>query len=168
MLPLELINIAYKEEIEIEPKVEIPELELIEKNFGPYFPLAIYRVPVYIALILKDSNQCRIRIPDFYDEEYLKDLIKREEENEEYQIIHPYFFELKSIIDQCYNVENKNEIKALVNTLKCCRFKKTDEGLRNIDARAINLNGLTAWEFNEVKEFMLRTMEEAKKLEANN
>ncbi|KAM0675790.1 DNA replication complex GINS protein PSF2 [Gurleya vavrai] len=165
MDPSLLELVAYQEDIEIEPTVTIPKLHLIQCDYGPFLPLEIYRVPIYIALILKNSNKCRIRLPQFYQLEFLKDILKNEEDNEEYQPLFPYFFELKSVIMDCYNVDNYSETIVLINNIRTVRYKKTHAGIKMIDARAINLNNITCFEFNEVKKFMLSVMEEAREIE---
>lgn len=34
-----------------------------------------------------------------------------------------------------------------------------------MDGRILNINGLTAWEFNEIRELLLRVMEEGRAIE---
>lgn len=165
MIFSELKLIALQEEIEIEPLTFIPKLTLIQETYGPYYPLQLYKVPIYIAITLKKSNKCKIRLPSYFDTELLKDLLQKEEENEDYQSLHPFFFEISCYIKECYNVDNIDEKMVLINKIKYIRYKKTHEGLKILDARAINLNNLTSWEFNEIKPFLLTVMEEAKEIE---
>lgn len=165
MTPEELINIAYQEDIEVEPTAHIPQLDLIQGTYGPFTPLSVHKVPIYLALLLKQTGQCRIRLPYYYDLDILRDTVKREEESEEYQPIHPYFFELTGIVKHCYNVEDRNVILKHINDIKHIRYSKTSIGVANIDSDAVNLNNITSWEFSEIRCFMLRTMEEARRLE---
>ncbi|KAM0688210.1 DNA replication complex GINS protein PSF2 [Conglomerata obtusa] len=165
MHPSQLYLISQQENIEIEPTTHIQKFHLIQQDYGPFNLLEIHSVPIYIALLLKNSNMCRIRLPPFFEIENVKEILKNEEESEEYQPIHPYFFELRNIIKECYNVECYDEIMVYINTLKIVRFNKTNIGVKLIDARAINLNNLTCYEFNEVKTFLLKVMEEARELE---
>ncbi|EJW03265.1 hypothetical protein EDEG_02380 [Edhazardia aedis USNM 41457] len=165
MLPTELINIAYQENIEIEPKCQIPILHLMQADFGPFSPLEIPKIPIYIALLLKKANQCRIRLPTFFDPNILREILQNEKDNDEYTQIHPFTFELIGLLEHCYNVGNVDEIKILINEIKTIRHQKTHNGLKRIDSRALNLNNLTSWEFNEFKEFLLNVMGSAKKLE---
>lgn len=163
----ELKLIALQEEVEIEPLTNIPRFHMIEEEYGPFSPLQLYKIPLYIAITLKQSNKCKIRMPYFFDTEYLQDILKKEEESENYQHIHPMFFELSSYIHECYNAENVDEKLMLVNKIKHARYKKTHEGLQSIDARAINLDNLTSYEFSEIKKYMLTVMKKANKIEKN-
>ncbi|KAM0676795.1 DNA replication protein psf2 [Binucleata daphniae] len=165
MIFTELKLIALQEEIEIEPLTFIPRLTLIQEDYGPYNPLQLYKVPLYIALTLKKSNKCKIRLPSFFDVEYLQDVLQKEEENEDYQQIHPFFFEMSIYIKECYNADNIDEKLVLVNKIKHARYNKTHEGLKVIDARAINLNNLTSYEFNEIKKYLLTVMQAANEIE---
>lgn len=151
--------------IEIEPKIQIAELQLLCGTYGPFSPLIIYKVPIFVAELLHRANHCRVRLPQYYEEEVLLDLQKFEEENDEFFSIYPYFFENKRIIDMCYNVDDITKIKSIINNVKHLRYKKMNEGLKSLDARAINLNGATMWEINEVKYVILQTMRKARILE---
>lgn len=168
MTPEELTNIAYQEEIEIEPTSHIPVLNLIQNTYGPFTPLSIHRVPIFLALILKQTGQCRIRLPLYYEPDYLLNTIAKETESEDYQSIHPHFFECVGLVKDCYNVEDVSVILKHINDIKHIRYNKTSIGILNLDSEAVNLNNITPWEFSEIRVFMLKTMEEAKRLEKQN
>lgn len=165
MTPDELINIANQELIEIEPMVQVEELTLLCGNYGPFSPLIIYKVPLFVAEILNRANYCRVRLPRYYEEEKLLDIQKYEEENDDFYPLNPYFFENRRVLDFCYNVENGTKTKSIINNIKHLRYKKMNEGIKNFDARAINLNGTTMWEVNEVKHLILETMRKARMIE---
>lgn len=165
MTPEELINIANQELIEIEPTVQIEELNLLCGKYGPFSPLIIYKVPIFVAETLNRANSCRVRLPQYYEEEVLLDIQKFEEEHDEFFPINPYFFENRRIIEICYNVDDSTRLKSLINNIKHLRYKKINEGIKMIDARAINLNGTTMWEVNEVKHLILEVMRKARIIE---
>jgi GINS complex subunit 2 len=166
MLPLELLHIAHGETVEIEPLITIPALHLIEGMYKPCGPLHIARVPLFAALILKRANMCKIRLPQCLSLDALRTALDEEQRRaDEYSCIHVHFFVLANeLLDNCYNVEDAEECRTLVEKIKEIRFKKTYDGLRSMDGRAMNLNNLTPYEFNEVKEFMLETMKTARRI----
>lgn len=163
MDPIELVNIAYQEDVEVEPTANIPQIHLLEYDIQNLKPLQISRVPLYVALSLKKSNLCRIRLPQFLKREYLEEIINLERENiGEYTKIPRFFFEISDIlIRHAYNVENPDKLRLLIQELKEARFQKTFEGMKVLDGHAFNVNNLTEWEFNEVRHFILKGSEEA-------
>lgn len=170
MDPMELVNIAYQEDVEVEPTANIPDIHLLEYDIQNLKPLQISRVPLYIALSLKKSNLCRIRLPSFLKHEYLEEIISLERENVgEYAKIHRFFFELSDIlIKHAYNVENPDRLRLLIQELKEARFQKTYEGMKVLDGHAFNINNLTGWEFNEIRHFVLKGSEEAARFVGGN
>lgn len=168
MSPEELLHIAYGELVEIEPMAGIVSLHLLERTYTACGPLQIARLPFYAALLLKKANMCRIRLPNYLSLENLRMFLSQETENtDEYLYLHPHFFSLANdCLNNCYNVEDAEEGKILVEKIKEARFKKTLEGIRCLDGKAVNLNNLTIFEFNEVKEFILGSMKMGKRIES--
>lgn len=166
MSPKEMLNIAYQEDVEIEPTANIPDIHMLDSDFEGLAPLQVVKVPLYMALSLKKSNLCRMRLPFYLKESHLEEIINFEKENmHEYAKTQPCFFELSDVlIRHAYNVENPERLKVLVQEVRELRFLKTLEGMKALDGRAFNINNLTAWEFEEVKPFILSGSEEACKL----
>lgn len=160
MTPEELLHIAYGELVEIEPMTAIPALQLLERTYSACGPLQIARVPLYAALLLKKANACKMRLPSYMALDGLRGVLAQEAaKTDEYSYIHPHFFSLaESLLSNCYNVENVEESRMLVERIRETRFRKTFEGMQCLEGRAVNLNNLTMFEFNEVRGFMLGSM----------
>ncbi|ADM11742.1 uncharacterized protein Eint_061370 [Encephalitozoon intestinalis ATCC 50506] len=166
--PEEIFHIAHEELVEIEPTTSIPELCLLEKTYPALMPLDIARIPLYAALLLKKSNMCKIRLPSYLQIENLKATMDAEiQKVDEYSQIHPYFFPLaEKLLECCYNVENIEESKVIVEKIKEIRLAKTLKGIKCLDGRALNMNNITLFEFNEVKELIIGSVEAGRKIEA--
>lgn len=167
MSPEELLHIAHGELVEIEPMTTISSLHLLEGTYAESHPLQIVRLPLYAALILKKSNMCRIRLPSYLLLDNLKVILAEENERvEEYCCIHAHFFPLANeLLDNCYNVEDIEGSRTIVEKIKEVRFKKTFDGIKCLDGKALNLNNLTMFEFCEVKEFILGSMKLGRRIE---
>ncbi|KCZ73878.1 hypothetical protein H311_05161, partial [Anncaliia algerae PRA109] len=94
MTPSELVSIALQDIIEIEVTGRLPLIPLLEEDIPELVPGEVRKIPLFIALILKNSEVCRIRSPFFLMEEYLYRIIEDEKINEDYSLIHPHLFEL--------------------------------------------------------------------------
>ena len=164
MDPKEVLNMAYQEEIEIESTTKIPDIHLLEADIRGMRPLQTAKVPLYIALTLKNSKMCRIRLPSYFRRERLEETVDAEKENvSEYTKLHRHFFELSSIlISNAYDAENPENLRLLVQEIKELRLQKTLDGMKLIDGHAFNVNNLTMWEFSEVRPFILSTSETAR------
>jgi GINS complex subunit 2 len=166
MSPLELQHMAHGETVEIEPLTTIPALHLLEGAYESCTPLQIARVPLFVALVLKKANMCRIRVPQYLTLDALRAAFEEEQKKaDEYAYVHPHLFVLADeLLRNCYNVEDAGECRIAVEKIKELRFKKTYDGIRGMDGRAVNLNNLTAFEFNEIREFMLGSMKISRRL----
>ncbi|KAG0440019.1 putative DNA replication complex GINS protein PSF2 [Dictyocoela muelleri] len=161
MKPDELLLIArHLTEVEIEPLTSIPKISLLEYDIGPLTPLNPAVVPLFVALTLKKSGLCRIRAPSFFKEENLLQILEFEIKNEnEFSKVHDYLFEIKrDIVDNSYNLNNKDTIRKLINEIREVRFGKIYNGLKMIDGHAMNLNNITEFELNQIKPFLLKTI----------
>ncbi|AFN83230.1 hypothetical protein EROM_061390 [Encephalitozoon romaleae SJ-2008] len=167
MSPEEILHIAYEELVEVEPMTSIPELCLMDKTYPPMMPLDVVRIPLYAALLLKKSNMCKIRLPSYLQLESLKAIMDTEVEKiDEYSHIHPYFFPLAGeLLECCYNTENIEESKVMIEKIREIRLAKTLKGIKCLDGRALNMNNITLFEFNEVKELILGSAEVGRKIE---
>lgn len=162
LTPLELKFLAYEELVEIEPSTNIQSLDLIHAKYTNITPLTIVKLPLYISLELKNCNQAQIRLPSCYSKSSLLKLLELETENSsEYQFVNQYIFVTgKLIIKNSYNVDNKDELINLIDQIKEIRHKKTLFGISKMEGRALNLNNLTIFEWYEIKEIVIKPIEQ--------
>ncbi|KAF7678782.1 putative DNA replication complex GINS protein PSF2 [Astathelohania contejeani] len=157
MDPNELIHLAYQEEIEVELATDPFTLHLLEKDYC--LSILPTKIPIFAALALKKGNMCQIRQPEYLSVDYLERVLKEETENEEYGSIYTYIFEVgTTLIDHCYNMDDAERSRVLLKAIKETRFNKTHLGLKHIEGKALNLNNLTPYEFNEIKEYLIGGM----------
>jgi GINS complex protein len=158
MTPEELINLSLQQEVEIEAHTSIPKTTLITYDFPGCHPLKVSRIPLYIALHLKSSNSCTIRMPVYLSKEFLSSLIEKEQRDRQFVEVPEYLFEHAYLF-------MSNEIESLICELKRIRQNKIWKGLKDMDGKALYINGLTKWEFNEVKEAITSAMRIGKTIE---
>lgn len=142
MTPEELVNLSLNYEVDIEPFTHIPPKKLITFDFKGCVPLKLSRVPMYLALHLKSLNLCTIQIPKYFSTEFIDLLIDKEKSDSSFCDIPEFFFEHAYLF-------MSSEIESRVCELKSIRMAKIWKGLSAIDGKALYVNGLTRWEFNE-------------------
>jgi GINS complex subunit 2 len=164
--PEEIMHMAHGEMVEVEPTTTIPSLDLVERRYPECSPLEIAKYPFYVALLLKKQNMCRIRLPMYLQMESLQQILAEEKETiNEYSYVPAHFFSLAHVLlKNCYNTEDVEASKAMVEKIKEIRLGKTLQGIKCLDGSALNLNNITILEFNEVKELILNAISIGKKI----
>lgn len=164
MLPDELKLIAHHQAIRIKVTTDVAEIFLLEKNIGPFKIGELHEVPIHCALKMAKFNLCEIQTPLYLKEEHLRELKKKELETNEYQEIYPYIFELYEDILQHLKGDVEH-LRLLVSEIREIRLKKTKTGLKSIDGKALCLNNLTVYEYEQIKPILLKGMEMAARME---
>ncbi|KAM0680759.1 DNA replication protein psf2 [Glugoides intestinalis] len=160
MTPEELINLALQSEVEIEPYYHIAEQKLLTMDFKACLPLKSCRIPLYLALHLRALNLCSIQTPSYLLKEFIETLVQKEKTETGFLDIPEFFFEHAIIF-------KNSETEHLLCELRCLRTGKAWKGLENLDGKALYVNGLTKWEFNELKDMIKGSMILAKKIECS-
>ncbi|KAI5171333.1 GINS complex subunit 2 [Nematocida sp. LUAm3] len=152
--------LAQVQRVTIIPVVEIERIELIEGVIGPFFPMVPGSVPLYAAVLLKESMACSIHPPNWLSISYLKRAIEREEELiDEFSSIEMYLFDNAYIcLEHCAVIEDTSEIRVLLKQLEEIRINKLLKGIEYIDTFLIGTNNLTFHEFRRIKEYLLPHM----------
>ncbi|ELQ74464.1 hypothetical protein THOM_2611 [Trachipleistophora hominis] len=165
MSPDELKLLAYHQEIEIHPSTNLPTLHLLETDYGPLSPHISAKVPIHTALFLHNTNLCKIPLPFFLSLDYLRAVKQAEKQHvNEYSPIYPYIFEVYDDLLRCVD-GRVEEIRMVISEIKDIRMEKSRRGLVSIDGRALNLNNLTVYEYEQLKSMILDGMEMALKME---
>lgn len=158
MRPEDLINLSLQQEVEIESHTIVPTIQLHTYSFRGCRPLMISMAPLYLALHLRNSNCCSIKTPAYLMRDFLDNLIVREKESQNFIEVPEFLFE------HAYIFMN-NDIESAISELKRIRLAKIWRGLKDMDGKALYINGLTKWEFNEVRPVVLDAMRIGREIE---
>lgn len=161
MKPEEMINLALQEEIEVEVLKEIPRIELFGCAIGGSKELQLSRMPLYIALHLQGMGYCSVKVPVYLAKEFVSDLLEREQASKSFIELPMHFFEMARLL-------MPNGIDGEILELKRIRQSKIWQGLSSLDGRALCINGLTRWEFNECRDVILGAMKTGHMIEKDN
>lgn len=158
MSPEELLNLSLQSEVEIEAHTKIEPKSMLSFNFKGLNPLKVTSVPLYIALHFKQLNYCTIRTPYYLNKEFLTKLIEKEKNETSFVEIPEFLFE------HAHYFKN-NEIESCICELKVIRRNKMWKGMSKLDGKAIYITGISRWEFNEYKEYILKVLKFGNSLE---
>ncbi|CAI8016185.1 DNA replication complex GINS protein PSF2 [Geodia barretti] len=99
MEPAEVEFLAEKEQITIVPNFSENKLYLISGEFGPFNPSMQTRVPLWLAINLRQRQKCHIVPPDWLNVDYLTEK-KSEEAAESFftAMPSPNYMEVSSLV----------------------------------------------------------------------
>ena len=148
--------------IGIVPNFNYEKMSLISGNFGPFKTQKPVEVPLWLALELKKKGKCTIIVPNWLDEEILKNLVELEKESadksNELKCKLPdfYFFELSILLlhysqDQ---IAHSTLLRTLIEDLFELRKKKLFISMKSIDfkeRRVRKIENITFFEINMIR-----------------
>ncbi|KAJ2877209.1 DNA replication protein psf2 [Coemansia aciculifera] len=150
----ELEYLAQNESIAIVPLHRMDRIELVRGAIGPFRPPQKTVVPLWVAIMLKRTNRCRIVAPKWMQYEHLRDLYKREEQPDAMFTRLPiYYLEIAHMLLTFAEddlVESQG-IRRLLQDLREVRQSKTMEGLRMLNSLQLQMDNLSMAEINEIR-----------------
>jgi len=128
--PAEIEFLAEDEMIKITPRFSLERREFISGDFGPFTPGVPAKVPVWMAINLKQRGLAIVHQPDWLAVDPLKEWLQNEEK-EEFQKqatkpLHSHYRELTRIIlKNCSeNMKDADEISQLIEDIWNVRIAK--------------------------------------------
>ena len=110
-------------------------------------------MPLWLAITLKKSKKCHIKLPDWMQEAELKNILQQEKENETFYNGLPFYYrEISKIIFDIdsENVNHKN-IRILIQDIEDVRESKTKKGLKQLVSSTyiVHLNHISSNQLNK-------------------
>ncbi|OWY98286.1 DNA replication complex GINS protein PSF2 [Phytophthora megakarya] len=143
-------------------------LNLISGDFGPFQPGITTHVPLWLAIMLKQLNKCRILAPSWLSVEYLTSRLEREKASEAFEELPFHYLEIASLLlkNAPEDLDQGEHLRSLLEDLQNVRQDKIRNGLAKIagdvqgggTALAIQMNNISALEISSVREFMLGSL----------
>ncbi|KAJ0411440.1 hypothetical protein ATCC90586_007100 [Pythium insidiosum] len=168
----EIEFLAEQELIDIVPHFGIREndgvLNFISGDFGPFQPGITTRVPLWLAIMLKQLNKCRIIEPSWFSVDYLSQRLEREKDSDVFEELPFHYLEIASLLFKhaAEDIEQIEHIRSLLEDIQNVRQDKIRNGLYKIandvqsggTAYAIQMNNIGALEVNSVRQFMIGSL----------
>ncbi|KAL6604973.1 DNA replication complex GINS protein PSF2 [Neocallimastix sp. 'constans'] len=165
--PAEIEFISEYEQITILPLQRMETLTLLEGTYGPFRPPITIKVPLWLAVTLKNKHKCSIQPPKWLNIEMLKKKKQSEEEKEEYSDLPFHYLEISTILLDCASddIPYSDEIKILLKDIREIRKRKTKNGLKLLNSGSIQMDNLSLMEINEIRPFFLKAFNDIRKIE---
>ncbi|KAI9907147.1 hypothetical protein PsorP6_003238 [Peronosclerospora sorghi] len=157
----------------------------LQGDFGPFQPGITTHVPLWLAIMLKQLNKCRIVAPAWLSVDYLTSRLEREKASTVFEELPFHYMEIASLLLKkdtlddlsCIffglhlvslssapdDLDQSEHVRSLVEDLQNVRQDKIRNGLAKIaddvqsgeTAFVIQMNNISALEITSVREFML-------------
>jgi len=146
--------------VDVVPLFSMDKMRMVSGVYGPFRPPAKSRIPLWMALNLKQKKKCRIIPPPWLSVEYLQNRLKEELSEQGFSQLPYQFAEIsKVLLDVASDdLQSPDKIRTLLKDLREARQAKSREGLRKLDHIALSLPNLCSMEINEIRPFFSKAM----------
>ncbi|XP_011666878.2 DNA replication complex GINS protein PSF2 [Strongylocentrotus purpuratus] len=173
MDPSEVEFLAEKEEVTIVPNFSHDEVFLIGGNVGPFNPSLPMKVPLWMAINLKQRQKCRIQPPDWMLVEKLEEVKKQEHDSAVFQpMVNPHYMEVTKLLlsHATDDIPNADEVNTLIKDIWDLRMAKLrqsiDKFVKDQETHA-RLDNLSLMEINSVRPFLTQALDHMHTLRMN-
>eukprot|EP01061_Rhynchopus_euleeides_P004229 TRINITY_DN13506_c0_g1_i1.p1 TRINITY_DN13506_c0_g1~~TRINITY_DN13506_c0_g1_i1.p1 ORF type:complete len:269 (+),score=78.74 TRINITY_DN13506_c0_g1_i1:60-866(+) len=148
---------AQEELVTVIPNFVMDQADFLSGRFGPFNPPDPVSVPLWLALLLKESGRCRLVTPDWMSKESLQETLKNERESAEFQPLPFHYKEIAKLLCKWRaDVRDCTEVERLLVEIDSLRDEKIRRGINKIRANnnGYKLTSLTAIEINTARSVM--------------
>lgn len=164
----EVAFLAEQELIMILPRYTMNGTQLVGQNMPKLKSLQRAQVPIWLAILLKKQNKCNIVTPDWLTVPFLKSKYAEEQRRKDRVTQLPWHWIpiSKILLDICPDdfVDSPHELRSLIQDLREIRMLKTRQGFAMIDDEYLELTGLSLLEINEIRPFLIQSMNTLREL----
>ncbi|KAJ1772166.1 DNA replication protein psf2 [Coemansia sp. RSA 1813] len=150
----ELEYMAQCESIGIVPFYRMDRLELVTGTVGPFHPPRKSEVPLWLAVMLKRTNRCRIVAPSWLTYHHLYELCRKEEPPDSlFTRLPMHYIEIAHILltHAEDDLVEPQSIRRLLQDLREIRQSKTRRGFEMLNSMQLQMDNLSAAEVNEIR-----------------
>ncbi|CAL1193579.1 unnamed protein product [Candida parapsilosis] len=126
------------------------------------------KVPLWVALILKNQDKCNIVPPKWLNVNYLKEKYDDEiRKPTQFSDLPWNWLELSKILLTKASddlPDSISDLRSIIQDLREIRLIKSRKGLKELNESNIALNGLSLLEINEIRPFVLPVMNKLRQL----
>jgi len=89
----------YIDVLKISINLSFSIINIIKGTYGPFKPNKQIKIPLWLAVQLKKNKKCDIKTPNWFNKDFLSEILKCEKENPTLlQSLPYYFYEITQII----------------------------------------------------------------------
>ncbi|KAJ6628926.1 DNA replication complex GINS protein PSF2 [Mycena sp. CBHHK59/15] len=158
--PPELELIACQQLVEIIPLIAMEKTAFISGAYGPLRPPHKARIPLWMAVNLKQKKKCHIIAPEWLSVDYLLEKLSQETSQAEFTQLPFRFAEISRVLLDVASddLPNPEKVRTLLKDLREARQAKARAGLESLKHSTLGLSNLSAMEINEIRPFFIQAM----------
>ncbi|GMM36801.1 DNA replication protein [Saccharomycopsis crataegensis] len=159
----EIVYLAENELIEVISNVSMNDkLSLISTELPKFRVMSTYKIPIWLAIILRKQNKITVPPPEWLNENYLANKYQEEVTNQTaFTQLPNNWLEVSKIFLKHFVqdlIDNEDVLLKLIQDLKEIRLVKLRKGLNNLNEINLGFNDLSLMEINEFRPFISRVM----------
>ncbi|GLT43854.1 hypothetical protein SLA2020_177840 [Shorea laevis] len=155
--------IAEDEMVDIVPNMTIERLNFISGDFGPFLPLTVNQVPLWLAVALKKRGKCAIRPPQWMSVENLTKVLEEERDSQgAFQALPFHYVEISRLLfDHAReDIPDIYLVRSLIEDIRDVRLHKVETSLEKFSGTsAVKIPNLSAMEVNIIRPFVGRALQ---------
>lgn len=165
MEPSEVEFLAEKELVTITPNFSESKICLISGDFGPFNPSMHTRLPLWLAVNLRQRQKCRIEPPEWLNVDTLIEKKVAESESQVFtKMPSPHYMEVAMLLlnNASEDIPRADEVRVLVKDvwdLRLAKLKKSIDIMIAQQETYGKLNNLTLMEINSVRPFLTQALD---------
>lgn len=164
---------AQEQAITIVPKFSMDEIEGIGGTFGPFAPNYPTRVPLWLALYLRETNTCTITPPDTLQRGFLEAALRAEISKDAFFPLPLYFFETVALLTKyaVADIPDVVEVERLAQEIQATRVAKIRKNLGlfrtlGLGVPGVQLTGLIFSEIHSLRASMIHVLNDSQDLDS--
>eukprot|EP00754_Rhynchopus_humris_P010895 Rhum_TRINITY_DN14181_c4_g1::Rhum_TRINITY_DN14181_c4_g1_i1::g.72449::m.72449/K10733/GINS2, PSF2; GINS complex subunit 2 len=148
---------AQEEIVRVIPNFLMDEVDFISGRYGPFNPPDPVDVPLWLAMLLRESGRCKIVTPLWMSREHLAATLQGERDSADFQPLPFHYQEIgKCVCRWREDVKECTDVERLLLELDSMREEKIRRGIgkMRINNRGYKLTALTSMEINSARSQM--------------
>eukprot|EP01064_Diplonema_japonicum_P030387 TRINITY_DN5168_c2_g1_i1.p1 TRINITY_DN5168_c2_g1~~TRINITY_DN5168_c2_g1_i1.p1 ORF type:complete len:272 (+),score=67.91 TRINITY_DN5168_c2_g1_i1:62-817(+) len=145
---------AQEDIVGVVPNFQMDESEFISGRYGPFSPGDPVDVPLWLAMLLRESGRCKIETPEWMTKENLENILQQEKDEPGFQPLPFHYFETMTLICKWRSdVKHCTEVERLVIEIDHIRDEKIKRGIAGLKGNTYGykMTSLTALEINTAR-----------------
>eukprot|EP01063_Lacrimia_lanifica_P015994 TRINITY_DN22621_c0_g1_i1.p1 TRINITY_DN22621_c0_g1~~TRINITY_DN22621_c0_g1_i1.p1 ORF type:complete len:278 (+),score=88.17 TRINITY_DN22621_c0_g1_i1:76-834(+) len=152
---------AQEEIVTIVPIFQMADVNFLSGRYGPFEPPHPAEVPLWLAMLLKESRRCKIVTPEWMSKDQLTAVLKAEKEEDRFQPLPFHYIEMARLLCRWRgDVKDCTEVELLLKEIESIRDEKIRRGVAAIKPGnyGYSMASLTAMEVNTTRSVMTSLM----------
>ena len=160
---------AQEEMVHIVPNFSMERVDFLSGRFGPFEPPEETKVPLWLALLLREAGRCTIKTPSWMNTERLRESLQEEEKEAGFSSFPFHYSEMaKMLCRYRADVKECTEVERLLLCIDNLRDEKIRLGISTLktSTQGYRMTSLSALEISSIRSTMTKLMDIMRKYDS--